>query len=200
MNKGLILAIGIATLAGVCAPASATVVRFDEVTTLPEAGITDGYAGFNWHNFSVLDATNFAGNPSGLLNGLVSPNYVAFNDWGEPAEFSGDPFHFFGAYLTGAWRDGLNVDVEGYRLGTLLYSETVVLNSSGPLWFQADYLNVDTVRFVSQGGTHHNGYPGDGTQFVLDNLTYATIPTPAAVLLVGLGTTLTGWLRQRRML
>lgn len=200
MNKALISAIGIAILAGICATASATVDRFDEVTTLPEAAITDGYAGFNWHNFSVLDVTRFPSNPSGYPNGLVSPDYVAFNDWGEPAEFSGSPFHFFGAYLAGAWRDGLSVDIEGYRLGTLLYGETVVLNASGPVWFQANYLNVDTVRFVSYGGTHHGGYPGDGTQFALDNLTYATIPTPAAVLLVGLGTTLTGWLRRRRTL
>jgi len=200
MKKVLAFGICVLSLALVCAPASATVDRFDDITTEPEAGITDGYAGFDWHNFWVLDATHFASNPSGYLNGLVSPDYVAFNAWGEPAEFSGAAFNFTGAYLTSAWRDGLNVQIEGYRLGTLIYSDVVVVNTSGPLWFQADYLNVDTIRFVSSGGTHHYGVHGDGTQFALDNLTTVAIPAPGAILLVGIGTTLTGWLRRRRMM
>ena len=200
MNKVLALAISAAILAAVCTPASATVDRFDEVTTESEAAITDGYAGFNWQNFWVLDAAHFVSNPSGYLNGMVSSGYIAFNAFGAPAELSGSPFNFVGAYLTSAWRDNLNVGIEGYRLGTLVYSETVVLNTSSPLWFAADYLNVDTVRFVSYGGTHHPGYSGDGTHFALDNLTYTTIPAPGAVLLIGLGTGLTGWLRRRCLL
>ncbi len=200
MSRFLALAVGIVSLLVLCTPASATVDRFDEVTMLSEAGIIDGYGGFDWQNFWVLNATTFVANPSGFLNGLVSPDYVAFNAWGEPAQFSGDPFNFIGVYLTAAWRDGLNVDVEGYRDGLLVYRETVVLDTSAPLWFQADYVNVDTVRFVSYGGTHHQGLRGDGTQFALDNLTHVAIPAPGAVLLVGLGTTLTGWLRRRSMI
>jgi hypothetical protein len=199
VNRVPILAISAAILVVGGAPASATVDRFDDVTTQPDAAITDGYAGFNWHNFWVLDATTYVSNPSGYLNGQISSDYVAFNAWGAPAEFSGGPFHFVGAYLTSAWRDGLNVDIEGYRLGTLAYSQTLILNTSDPLWFAADYLNVDTVRFVSYGGTHHRGYPGDGTQFALDNLTYTTIPAPGALVLLGLGTGLTGWLRRRQI-
>lgn len=200
MKKFLALAVCVMIPALVCAPAWATVDRFDEVTTLPDAGISDGYAGFNWQEFWVLDATHYASNPSGYLNGLVSGDYVAFNGWGNPAEFSGGPFHFVGTYLTGAWRDGMSLDIEGYRLGILVYSETVVLDTDAPLWFQADYLNVDTVRFVPYGGTHHDGYAGDGTQFAMDNLTFEAIPAPGAVLLVGLGTAAVGWLRRRRTL
>jgi hypothetical protein len=194
------LSMAVVVLAG--APARATPDRFDDITTSPEATITDGYAGLCWHNFWVLDAVRFASNPSGYLNGLISPNYVAFNIWGRPAEFSGDPFDFVGVYLTSAWRDGLSVDIEGYRLGTLVCSETIVLDTANPTWFQADYRGVDKVRFVSYGGAHHYGYPGDGTQFAMDDLICnpVIIPAPAAVLLAGLGTTVVGWLRGRRSL
>ena len=197
MKRIVALAVGLVSLAVLCSPASATVDKFDEVTSLSEAGIPNGYAGFTWQNFWVLNAATFAWSPSGYANAVVSPDYVAFNAWGQPAQFSGEPFHFVGVYLTSAWRDGLNVDIEGYRLGTLVYGETVVLDTSAPLWFAADYVNVDTVRFISYGGTHHYGAAGDGTQFAMDDLTHVTIPAPGAVLLVGLGTGLTGWLRRR---
>jgi len=194
------VAMVLAALAG--APAGATLVDFDDVTAGPEAAMADGYAGLHWDNLWVLDATHFASNPSGHVNGLVSPDYVALNAWGDPAEFSGAPFDFVGAYLTSAWRDGLSVDVEGYRDGTLVYGQTLIIDTYGPVWFPADYANVDTVRFVAYGGTHHDGYAGDGTQFALDNLTYSvgTVPTPGAVLLVGVGTALAGWLRRRHAL
>lgn len=103
-------------------------------------------------------------------------------------------------YLTSALRDGMNIDIEGYRFGTLIYSETIVLNTNAPVWFEADYLNVDRVRFVSSGGTHHTGYAGDGTQFAMDNLSFSPVPAPGAILLVSLGTALVGCLRRRHAL
>ena len=200
MKKFLALAVCMMIPAMVCAPASAMVDRFDEVTTEPDAAIGNGYAGFNWQEFWVLNAPEYPWNPSGYLNGLVSGDYVAFNGWGTPAEFSGRRFNFEGVYLTSAWRDGMNIDIEGYRFGTLIYSETIVLNTNAPVWFEADYLNVDRVRFVSSGGTHHTGYAGDGTQFAMDNLTFSPVPAPGAILLVSLGTALVGCLRRRHAL
>ncbi len=198
MKKTLALCVGMGVLAFVCAPASATVVTFDDLVGV-EAPVPNGYGGLNWDNFYYLDGVNYPSNPSGYQNGVVSPKNVAYNAWGNPAAFTQDPFNFDGVWLTAAWNDGLNIDIEGYLTGSLVYTQTVVANTAGPIWFQADYLNIDEVRFKSYGGTNH-GYVGNGTHFAMDNLTYTVVPAPGAVLLVGLGAGLTGWLRRRRAL
>lgn len=61
MKKFLALAVCMMIPAMVCAPASAMVDRFDEVTTEPDAAIGNGYAGFNWQEFWVLNAPNIPG-------------------------------------------------------------------------------------------------------------------------------------------
>lgn len=184
----------------ICAPASAGVITFDDTGTSGAGPIPNGYAGFNWDNFFVLNAMTYDVNPSGYLNGLVSPEHVAFNAYAEPAEFTGNPFNFIGAYLTGAWNDGLNISIEGYRGGLLVHSQNVVVDSDGPTWVQANFLNVDKVRFTSFGGTPNPNFGGGGSHFAMDNLLCTAVPAPGGLLLASLGAGVVGWFRRRRTL
>lgn len=113
---------------------------------------------------------------------------MAFNEFGTMAAVSDGTFTFNGAYLTGAWNDGLNITVDGLLGGVQLYSETVVANTSGPIFFNFNYTGIDEVTFNSFGGTPH-GFPsgGQGTQFAMDNFTLNQTPEPSTLILAALG-------------
>jgi hypothetical protein len=161
--------------------------------------IPNGYGGLQWNNFFVQNTaqgTNLLG-ISGYFNGLVSPTNVAFNAFGGTASFSAsNAFNLDSAYLTGAWNDGLQVEVQGFVGDTLTYDNTYTVSSLGPTLINFNYLGVDEVELISSGGTAH-GYEETGEQFVMDNLTI-TVPEPATVALVGLAVSiliLRGWHR-----
>jgi hypothetical protein len=160
-----------------------TVLTFDDIGT-PTNGesIPDGYGGLHWSEFGYQSCSR---NSGGYNNGCVSGDYIAYNFGGDPAKVVADgSFDFIGAYLTAAWRIGLNITVEGYRDGMLVHSQTVVVDYYGPTWFGFNFMNIDKVRFNSYGGTEAPGLSGDGTHFVMDNF---TIPEPTTILLLGLG-------------
>ena len=106
--------------------ASATLLTFDALssggpldTVFPT--VPNGYGGLNWNGFSVANGKQFS--PSyGYYNGVVSPNNVAFNPYGDPASISisAGTFRFFSAYLT----YGLNLRSPGH-------------SSRGISWFHA---------------------------------------------------------------
>ena len=183
--------------------ALATVVDFEGQPFF--APLSEGYAGFTWNNFLGMDSIQFqaAGfsysGDSGFVRGAVSGTGTAFSVLGEDASFSrAARFDFQGASLTGAWNNGLQVQVRGYRDGALLYDTTVTANAQGPLAFTFDYQRIDTVSFHSSGGTAA-GYKGSGTSFVLDNLQYTVstvTPAPGAAWLLAPG--LAGLLGLRR--
>jgi hypothetical protein len=171
-------------LFAVVSPAGTT-LTFD---TLGSGAIPNGYGGLDWSTyFYTLDADTY-GFPSGYQNGTVSHPMVAYNAYALDVYFSSiTPFTFDSAYLTAAWNNGLNIEVQGLNGATVVYDETVVVNATGPTLFNFDYSNVTEVYFSSFGGTSA-GYAGGGTHFVMDNLTInATVPEPAAFLLVGAG-------------
>jgi hypothetical protein len=178
------------------------IITFDDLP-YPVAGIpviTNGYANLQWNNFNYLNGTTIV--PSGYENAVVSANNVAFNNNGNPAQISGGEFNLISAYLTGAWNDGLSVQVQGFLSGNLAYDRTYTVNTTGPTLINFDFVGVDQVVFSSSGGTPNPAYAGHGlgAQFAMDNLDIILVPEPSTLALIGLGTAmLLGFRRNRRL-
>jgi hypothetical protein len=168
--------------------ANAAVITFDSLPGALEP-VPDGYSGLSWTNVFALNGITYSGNPSGYQAGVVSSPIVAFNSAGVPAEFSSETtFNFVSAYLTSAWRDGLQVLVEGFDGATLLYSSTVFPSATSPTNFLFNFNGVNRVRFTPSGGTIHPGYSGTGTNFAMDNVSINTnteIPEPLSLVVFG---------------
>ncbi len=171
------------------------VLTFDDISTSDSGLIFDSYnyGGFDWlppstgWAFYYMKSSVFP--DSGFANGIVSGNYVAFPSTYDPAGIGGlissDSFTFNGAYFTAAWRDGLNIQVDGYLEEEIVYTTTIVVGTTSPTWFNFNYAGIDEIRFVASGGTHHEGYEYDNTHFAIDNFTY--VPEPTTLLLLTLG-------------
>ncbi len=167
----------------------ADIITFDDVPGADPLSafndIPDGYGDLNWENLNVLHESYNPG--SGFENGVVSGEWAAFNSYEEVAGINGELFTFDGAYLTGAWNDGLNINVVGYRDGMEIYNTAVVVNTEGPTWFDFNYANVDELVFSSYGGiSNPNTLYGYGTHFVMDDFTFH-VPEPATLTFIGMG-------------
>ncbi|NNJ27386.1 hypothetical protein [Alienimonas chondri] len=148
----------------------ADVLTFDDVTEESWTRIPDGYGGLNWTDLNVLRPQSER--RTGYTNGVVSGDYVAYNPFSAVASASaGSYFTFQGAYLTAAWNYRLNITVDGYRDGELIYTETVVVSPSEPTWFDFDYCDIDTLSFTSFGGVNA-GLGRYGTHFAMDDFTF----------------------------
>jgi hypothetical protein len=175
--------------------AQTEILTFDDLPTPvsgnnPGSPIPNGYEGLQWQNFIYLNGVNSFFNPSGYQNGVVSPNNVAFNAYANPAMFSDGLFNLNSAYLTGAWNDGLQVEVQGFVGAALIYDNTYTVNATGPTLINFNYLGVGAVNFISSGGVNHGfvnsqGLHITGTQFVMDNLSITIVPEPSTVTLAG---------------
>jgi hypothetical protein len=174
---------------------SATVLTFDDVPganpNYKENVVPDGYGGLNWNNVNVVNTEMIKMPGSGYENGTVSGEWVAYNPWESICTINDDLFTFNGAYLTGAWNDELNIDVQGFKDGSLLFDKTVVVNTTAPSWCEFNFTDIDQLMFTSSGGTPHPGLGGSGTHFAMDNFTFnetQSVPEPSTIwlLLVGL--------------
>ena len=164
--------------------AGATVITFDDLgSSAGGTPIANGYQGLNWNNFYFL-STALYGVQSGYINGTVSGPNVAFNAGGSEAiTSSGAAFDLDSAYLTGAWNNGLQVQVIGKSGATVLYNNTYTVNETGPSLINFNYLGVTEVDFISSGGTHVNGLSGNGEHFAMDNLAInEPVPEPTTVI------------------
>jgi hypothetical protein len=173
---------------GLAGHLGAELITFDDLPATPPPGggtaIPTGYAGLNWANFEYETVMNNPGlNPSGYVNGMVSPGNVAFNGGGNPALFSATAFNLVSAYITGAWNDDLTVEAEGLVGSSVAYDNFYMVNSTAPTLINFNYLDVDEVIFVSIGGTPHGYAGGSGEQFVMDNLTVTPTPEPSVLFL-----------------
>jgi hypothetical protein len=144
---------------------------FDDITTdVSDAVIIpDGYGGLDWDAFGVIHKDVWGSD--GYENGTVSGNYVAYNRFAAVATVDDGLFMFDGAYLTAAWNEDLNIDIDGYVDGSLVQSTTVVVDPYAPTWFDFGWV-VDELVFASYGGTNA-GLDGSGTHFAMDNFTYS---------------------------
>jgi hypothetical protein len=104
----------------------------------------------------------------GYVNGLQSGRMVAYNSSGHPVTITPDvgreSFDFVGAYFSVAWpaAQGEELLVQAWRQGQRVGQEKVALSYLGPVWFQADYLQIDRLELSS---AHY-------WQFVVDDMAF----------------------------
>lgn len=142
---------------------AAVVVDFESVTQNPIREIPSGVGGLTWWNFVCLRRS------PAYSNGLVSGNYVAYNSSGHPGRISDDkPFDFVGGYFSVSWKhaNGETLNLWAWKDGILKYSDKVTLSNLGPIWFQADYQDIDRLDIYT---THY-------WQLVMDDLAFRTSP------------------------
>ncbi len=174
---------------GIGTSAKATVLTFEDLSG-GQGLIETGYQGFDWHgSFKFMTGTYLANSypGMGLEFGTVG-TYSIHNTYGQMATVShSDVFDFQGAYLTSAWRDGMQVEVKGYLANNLSYTKVVTVDITERSWVDFDFGGIDTLTFQAYGGTNP-GFSADGSYFVLDNFTYGfAVPEPSTVLLLGFG-------------
>jgi hypothetical protein len=116
-------------------------------------------------------------NPSGYQKGVKSRNNVVYNGGANPAGISvgpGGSFIPLSAYATAAWNDNLQLHVEGYLRGRLVFAMTYKLSATKPTLIKLGGRRVDELVFTSFGGTNH-GYGYYGEHFAMDNLQVTSV-------------------------
>jgi len=194
-------------------------ITFDD---LHETGsgsfIPNNYQGLTWNsvfaNNAILDTNLIAGRNPTVTNGLTGDYYgmvsssnvaVLFgsNTFGivnSEIDSPGTNFSFISVYLTGYWNSNLNIEVQGFRTGTLLYDTTVVVSATSPTLFTFNYLDIDRLYFNSYGGQPAFGVAGGEYVSVMDNFTFEFIPEPSSFLLAALGgVSLAAFLRRKQV-
>jgi hypothetical protein len=184
------LVISVAAVLGI-PRANATVLTFDDVDPSDaDVVIPNGYGGLNWSNFETLDPVAGGVENNGYLAGTTSGTFIAFTTYGMPGSISASsPFDLIGGNFTGAWREGLQLTITGFRNGVEEHAITLTLQSTAHLAAVLGWHGVDLVTFSAAGGINHSYATGDGTQFAIDDLQVASTPIPGTLLLLvtGLG-------------
>jgi len=135
------------------------------------------YDNLTWSNFYYLNGV--VGRTSGYTAGMISTPKVAYNGNGAPASISAaGPFVLYSGYVTAAWDDNLQLEVQGFNGQTLTYDTTYTLSATNATLIELNYVGVTSVQFITSGGVHHRGYNGAGSEFVLDNVSAFVAPIP----------------------
>ena len=157
--------------------ASAQLITFDDLADNGGGtAIGNGYSGLDWDNFNVLNTASLV--PSGFVNGTVSTSNVAYNDQANPATITSPTgFNLVDAQFTGAWNNGLQIEVLAFS-DTDTFTKNFTVDSTGPTNVVFNWNNITYVTFSSLGGAN-GGYGSSDDQFVIDNLNVASaVPEP----------------------
>ena len=143
------------------------VIDFDDITSRDIKEMPNGVGGLMWWNMIAYEA----GQPA-YTNNSVSGEFVGYNSSGHPARiWNPEPFSFVGGHFGVAWRraHGETLRLRGYRRGELVYEDAITLSYLGPVWFQADYRDIDRLDLATD---HY-------WQFVTDDLSFV-VPKPVS--------------------
>jgi hypothetical protein len=170
----------------------AAVITFDDLPATEADAIPDGYNGFTWGEsfFSNVSYINKNTEPnSGYEHGVVSGDYAAFNFLGSTSLIKtsgGETFDFNGASFTSAWKDNTNLMVTGLLNNAVLFTQTVIINTSAAQWFDFNFAGINALELKVW-----NYSPNDGNDFyVMDNFTInesAPVPESSSLALLMLG-------------
>ncbi len=171
LNAGLLMF-------GAAGAANAIVLNFDEMFFMDDTmRLPNSYMGLTWNNWFVSDMM------MSHWGSAASGHNALFNGYGGTSSITYSHFNFIGAFLSGAYKDGLNIRVLGKKSGTITYDTTVTAVAHRPVWFQFDYIDIDELVLWSSGGTPVEPYMYDGNHFTLDDFTYEPVPEPSTMLL-----------------
>jgi hypothetical protein len=175
---------------GLIGMANATVLTFEDTeyalygSDPYDLTFNENYGGLNWsYYFGIFNAPRMGS--YGYQNGTVSGDYALFNAYGTSVSVtSDDQFDWNGAWFSSV-RDNTDssVQVWGFRDNVRIYEDTISFNWGDPQWFEANWSDVDEVRFI---GSWNSNY----TRFAMDDFTFneaAPVPEPATLLLFSTG-------------
>ncbi|MDO8343280.1 MAG: PEP-CTERM sorting domain-containing protein [Cellvibrio sp.] len=191
-TKSFLLSMLLSLGLGSAISTQAAVITFDDLPATELDAIPDGYHGFNWGASHMVNVNYFHKDllpNTGFENGVVSGDYAAFNFLATTSTITGDQFDFNGAYLTAGWNDGLNIEVTGFLNNALLFTKTVVVNTSAAQWFDFNFLGISSLSLRAWGGVPIDPMNG-GEMFVMDNFTYnepTAVPESSSLALLLLG-------------
>lgn len=180
-------------------------ITFDDITSAGgytnEVAVANGYSGLNWSGFDAVNAYLFNNKyaNTGVRNGMVTSSNVVCNAFGGGATISstGD-FTISNVDLSSCWLNNMSIGIKGFNGASLADSTTIVVNTSSPTLLTLDWQNISSMTFTAFGGSNA-GLGATMETFVMDNLSFSTVPEPSAFLLVSAGLlALWGGMRRKR--
>ncbi|WP_306119806.1 MULTISPECIES: hypothetical protein [unclassified Roseitalea] len=129
----------------------AVTIDFEDITGSNLAELPSGVAGLYWHNMVATDFL-FYGGP-GYMNNSMSGKFVAYSSGGHPVTLWRDePFDFAGAYFGVAWpqSQGESLVARAWANGQLVAEDRIRLSALGPVWFDAEYRQVDKIELSTE--------------------------------------------------
>lgn len=185
MKKYLISLLAAAAFCGFNTSAKAALITFDDHTVdTVDYALLDGYQGFNWNNFGIVNTT--AANTPKINNGAFTIPNAGYNGYGRKADFSkATPFTLNSAYFSAWAPSNFTLRVVGYKKGIQVGSIDIPLLLNNAQKFTFNFPKVDKVEFIPFDG---GSAPSTGEWFTVDNIDYyAPVPEPSTMILGFLG-------------